>query len=81
MKIWISECIPPDDNQFFKSTGELFRKYPPLVSPPQKTKTKPSYSRKDKQPMPDKYEPAFYTSPHKPLPSDPETEVETDEST
>ena len=25
---------PPDDAQFFKSTGELFRKYPPLLSQP-----------------------------------------------
>ena len=28
--------VPQDDSQFFKSTGELFRKYPPLVFPPQK---------------------------------------------
>ncbi|KAI9174144.1 hypothetical protein LWI28_012632 [Acer negundo] len=44
---------PPDTSQYFKSTGELFRKYPPLSSPFRKPTSKPSFSRqRNKQPVP-----------------------------
>ncbi|KAK2666062.1 hypothetical protein Ddye_004636 [Dipteronia dyeriana] len=61
---------PPGTSQYFKSTEELFQKYPPLSS-----STKPSYSshlrkpakkptttQKKKQPMPDQYNPTSSSS-------------------
>ncbi|KAK2654313.1 hypothetical protein Ddye_014169 [Dipteronia dyeriana] len=58
--------------QFFKSTGDLFRKYPPLPTdkPSSSRGNKPSHKNKDKEQTPQYYPPpnhrkqAFYTSPH-----------------
>ncbi|KAK1559121.1 hypothetical protein Q3G72_010945 [Acer saccharum] len=66
---------PPDSSHYFKSTGELFRKYPPLSSPPKKPTRKSSTSQKNKQSMPDHYKPVLYTSRHTPSFSETESEA------
>ena len=68
---YLSSSRPPDDSQYFKSTGELFRKYPPL-SPPKKKK--PTKKSSHKQPSSDQYRPALYTSHHSPTSSEPESD-------
>ncbi|KAK2663173.1 hypothetical protein Ddye_001747 [Dipteronia dyeriana] len=64
---------PPDHSQFFKSTKDLFRKYPSLSTPPEQpslSRMKRPSPRKKKTPGTDKHSPpdhrkhAFYATSH-----------------
>ncbi|KAK1556718.1 hypothetical protein Q3G72_010738 [Acer saccharum] len=67
---------PPDDSQFFKSTGELFKRYPPLSQPTQpRQKPESSSLRKNKQPAPDSYDPVLSASIHRHFHSDEDSDV------
>ncbi|KAK2648935.1 hypothetical protein Ddye_016424 [Dipteronia dyeriana] len=76
----------PDHSQFFKSTGDLFRKYPPLPTEKPSTSKERKTSQKKKTHSSHKYSPpnyqkqAFYTSPHQHYSSNTSsTETETSE--
>ncbi|KAK2662010.1 hypothetical protein Ddye_000584 [Dipteronia dyeriana] len=77
---------PPDHSQFFKSTGDLFRKYPPLPTEKPSTSKERKTFQKKKTHSSHKYSPpnyqkqAFYTSPHQHYSSNTSaTETETSE--
>ena len=77
---------PPNDAQFFKSTRELFRKYPPLSSlqsakPRQERMQASSSSKKDKQPLSDPYDHVLFASKQRQFYSDEDSDVHSLQST
>ncbi|KAK0602659.1 hypothetical protein LWI29_035755 [Acer saccharum] len=53
---------PDDFSSHFKSTGELFRRYPVLSSPPAKQKKRSPSKQKDKQAASSSYNPVLFAS-------------------
>ncbi|KAK0570571.1 hypothetical protein LWI29_003306 [Acer saccharum] len=53
---------PDDFSNHFKSTGELFRRYPVLSSPPAKQKKRSPSKQKDKQVASSSYNPVLFAS-------------------
>ncbi|KAK0573832.1 hypothetical protein LWI29_014262 [Acer saccharum] len=57
-----SPSEPDDFSSHFKSTGELFRIYPVLFSPPAKPKKRSPSKQKDKQTASSSYDPVLFAS-------------------